>query len=112
MIDVTPVRDTGARLMVNDALPAGLESDNATLLRTGDVRTLPWLNTTSAEHAEFRANRFLAAVDHRGTDSFRLAYMVRAVSPGQFHHPAALVEDMNRPPARGQTASGTISVIE
>jgi alpha-2-macroglobulin len=29
--------------------------------------------------------------------AFRLAYVVRAVSPGTFHHPAASVEDMYRP---------------
>ncbi|MGX9355899.1 alpha-2-macroglobulin family protein [Roseobacteraceae bacterium S113] len=105
VLTVTPVNTTGARLMVNDPLPAGLEIDNPNLLRSGDLSEMAWLKTANVEHAQFRADRFLAAVDHGGTDSFRLAYIVRAVSPGRFHHPAALVEDMYRPEYRGQTAS-------
>ena len=33
--------------------------------------------------------------------------MVRAVSPGSFHHPAASVEDMYRPAYRARTDAGT-----
>jgi uncharacterized protein YfaS (alpha-2-macroglobulin family) len=63
--------------------------------------------------SEFRAERFLSAVDMRGgSDRVRLAYIVRAVTPGDFHHPAASVEDMYRPTFRAQTASGRVSVVE
>ena len=47
-----------------------------------------------------------------GDDRIRLAYIVRAVTPGDFHHPAASVEDMYRPTFRAQTASGRVSVVE
>jgi uncharacterized protein YfaS (alpha-2-macroglobulin family) len=40
-----------------------------------------------------------------------LAYIVRAVSPGQFHHPAATVEDMYRPEFRAWTDSGRVEVV-
>mgnify|MGYP006182067371 CR=1 FL=1 len=52
-----------------------------------------------------------AAIDRFDNATFRLGYIVRAVSPGSFHHPAASVEDMYRPDfrARGETGSVTIS---
>jgi hypothetical protein len=37
--------------------------------------------------------------------------MVRAVTPGQFHHPAASVEDMYRPRFRARTETGVIRVL-
>jgi uncharacterized protein YfaS (alpha-2-macroglobulin family) len=42
----------------------------------------------------------------------RFAYIVRAVTPGNFHHPAASVEDMYRPAFRAQTASGHVVITE
>ncbi|WP_390911527.1 MG2 domain-containing protein [Pseudosulfitobacter sp. SM2401] len=110
VLSIEPFENVGARLIVDDALPAGLEIDNPNLLRSGDIKGLDWLKPKFALHAEFRADRFLAAVDHRGNDAFQLAYIVRAVSPGDYHHPAALVEDMYRPEYRALTASGTLSV--
>ncbi|MGY3438568.1 MULTISPECIES: alpha-2-macroglobulin family protein [unclassified Marinovum] len=110
VLRVIPAEDTGARLMINDPLPAGFEIDNPNLLRSGDIRALDWLDPAEARHTEFRADRFLAAVDHRGDAAFELAYVVRAISPGAFHHPAAVVEDMYRPQYRARTASGQLLV--
>ena len=39
-----------------------------------------------------------------------LAYIVRAVTPGTFVHPAATVEDMYRPERYARSASGTLTV--
>ncbi len=111
VIDVDVKRKTQARLMVDDALPAGFEIDNPSLLRAGDIASLDWLpETANAEHAEFRTDRFIAAVDR--LNDFSLAYIVRAISPGVFHHPAAVVEDMYRPEFRARTAAGTVRVVE
>jgi len=110
VIGVTPFEDVGARLIVDDPLPAGFEIDNPNLLRGGDIAALDWLKTTEAEHAEFRSDRFVAAVDHRGADPFQLAYVVRAVTPGSYHHPAATVADMYRPEYRANTATGAVTV--
>lgn len=110
VLTVRPSEDTRARLMIDDPLPAGLEIDAPTLIRSGDIRGLGWLQTDSPETAEFRSDRFLAAIDQRGAETLRVAYMVRAVSPGRFHHPAALVEDMYRPDYRATTASGEVVV--
>jgi uncharacterized protein YfaS (alpha-2-macroglobulin family) len=99
--------------MINDPLPAGFEIDNPNILRGGDIRALDWLELeTETQTTEFRQDRFLAAVDWRSDKAFRLAYIVRAVSPGDFHHPAASVEDMYRPQFRARTAAGRLVVAE
>ena len=112
VLTVTPADDSGARLMINDALPAGFEIDNPNLMRAGDIAALDWLDPAYAEHAEFRTDRFLAAVDWQSDQPFTLAYVVRAISPGVFHHPAALVEDTYRPEYRATTASGRVVVTD
>ncbi|MFO1209776.1 MAG: alpha-2-macroglobulin family protein [Amaricoccus sp.] len=111
VVTVTPERDIQARLIVSDPLPAGLEIENPNLLRSGETGQLAWLDADDvATHAEFRADRFAAAVDWQGAAPFRLAYMVRAVSPGTFHRPAASVEDMYRPAYRARTDAGSVTV--
>lgn len=110
VLKVTPFEEVGARLMVDDPLPAGFEIDNPNLIRSGDIAALDWLNTVEAEHAEFRSDRFLAAVDQRGSDPFRLAYIVRAVTPGIYNHPAATVVDMYRPEYRANTDTGEVTI--
>ncbi|KAA8610737.1 alpha-2-macroglobulin family protein [Salipiger aestuarii] len=110
VLTVRPADDRHARLMIDDALPAGFEIDNPSLLRAGDIRALDWLQTSDVENAEFRAERFMAAVTRAGADPIRLAYIVRAVSVGTFHHPAALAFDMYRPEYRATTASGTLEI--
>jgi uncharacterized protein YfaS (alpha-2-macroglobulin family) len=110
VLTIQPFEEVGARLIVDDALPAGLEIDNPNLLRAGDIRALDWLKLAETETAQFRAERFVAAVDHRGDAPFQLAYVVRAISPGDYHHPAALVQDMYRPEYRAVTATGRVTV--
>jgi uncharacterized protein YfaS (alpha-2-macroglobulin family) len=112
VLDVRPDRGVaGGRLMVDDALPAGVEIDNPNLLRQGDIRALDWLNLHQfAEMTEARSERFLAAVDWTDDAPLRLAYILRAVSPGEFHHPAAQVQDMYRPTLRAVTDTGRVTI--
>ena len=112
VLTVNPFEGGEARLMVNDPLPAGLEIDNPNILRSGDIRALDWLDVAFPENTEFRSDRFLAAVDWRSNEPFDLAYIVRAISPGTYHHPAASVEDMYRPQYRAVTATGQMQVTE
>ncbi len=113
VLTIKPFSKVSARLMVNDPLPAGFEIDNPNLLRGGDIGALDWLNLeTGAENTEFRQERFLAAINWRSEKSFRLGYIVRAVSPGNFRHPAASVEDMYRPEFRAITDTGAVNVVE
>ena len=111
VLTVDAVDDGGARLMIDDPLPAGFEIDNPNILRSGDLSGLEWLELDYLEHAEFRADRFLAAVDIRGAKRVRAAYQVRAISPGSFHHPAATVEDMYRPQDRGWTETSRVRIV-
>nr|WP_245972074.1 alpha-2-macroglobulin family protein [Rhodovulum robiginosum] len=113
VIEVTPFGPSEARLIVTDPLPAGVEIDNPNLLRGGDLNALDWLDLTgTAEHAEFRQDRFVAAVDWRSDDAFRLGYILRATIPGHYRHPAASVEDMYRPAYRAWTGTGQVRVTE
>jgi uncharacterized protein YfaS (alpha-2-macroglobulin family) len=123
--------ETGGRILLVDRLPAGLEIENPRIVDSGDVKTLDWLKTTTKpEHTEFRDDRFVAAFDFFGSGDVRrgrrnadsdeehrqpansatVAYLVRAVTPGAFVHPAATVEDMYRPDRFARTASGRLEV--
>ncbi|MGJ8597138.1 alpha-2-macroglobulin family protein [Sulfitobacter sp.] len=110
VLEVQSFEDIGARLMVDDPLPGGFEIDNPNLLQSGSVKALDWLKVASPQNVEFRSDRFLAAVDHEGVGKFQLAYVVRAVSPGVYHHPAALVTDMYRPEYRANTGTARLIV--
>ena len=111
MLTVTSFEDVAARLMVEDPLPAGFEIDNPNLLRSGAVRGLEWLEVAPTQAEEFLADRFRAALDVRTTSPVYLAYKVRAVTPGDYHAPAASVHDMYRPDLRAVTATGRQSVL-
>ena len=119
---------TGGRVLLVDRLPAGLEIENPRLVDAGDVKTLGWLKTTlKPNHVDFRDDRFVAAFDFFGgrggghddgeeenrapASSATVAYLVRAVTPGSFVHPAATVEDMYRPDRFARTASGRLVVV-
>lgn len=113
VVTVTPFSKSEARLIVDDPLPAGFEIDNPNLMRGGDIRALDWLDLEDGvRHTEFRQDRFIAAIDWRSEEEFRLGYIVRAVSPGTYHHPAASVEDMYRPEYRATSDAGRVIVTE
>ncbi|MEI4484683.1 alpha-2-macroglobulin family protein [Frigidibacter sp. MR17.14] len=112
VLDITPLEGGAARLMIDDPLPAGIEIDNPALIRGGDIAALDWLETAEPASAEFRAERFRAAVDAQDGAAFRLAYILRAVTPGRFHQPAASLEDMYRPEFRARTATGEVTIAE
>lgn len=113
VLEVTPFGSGEARLMVNDPLPAGFEIDNPNLLTGGQIGALDWLDLEgNVTHSEFRQDRFLTALDRYSADPFRLAYIVRAISPGTYHHPAASVEDMYRPDFRARSETGQMVVTE
>lgn len=110
VLNIAPFEKAGARLIIDDPLPGGFEIDNPNLIRSGDIAELGWLKTANTQMVEFRADRFVAAVDHRDASAFQLAYVVRAVTPGAYHHPAATVEDMYRPAYRANTDTTRVTV--
>ncbi|EXJ15567.1 PAN domain protein [Imhoffiella purpurea] len=115
VVTVTADRARRARLILDDPLPAGFEIDNPNLIKAGAVADIPWLGfEEQARHAEFRADRFVGAIDRAEGAAlrFQFAYRLRAVSPGVFAHPAATVEDMYRPSLRAWTGTQVVEVSE
>ncbi|MEM7766467.1 MAG: alpha-2-macroglobulin [Pseudomonadota bacterium] len=102
-------------LIVADLLPAGFEIE--TILRPADgVReyeddgAFAWVGEiAAAKTAEARDDRFVAAVDVRDTE-MTLAYVVRAVTPGDFAIPGAVAEDMYRPDVFARSAAGRVVI--
>jgi uncharacterized protein YfaS (alpha-2-macroglobulin family) len=113
VLTVTEREKRRGSLMLVDHLPAGLEIDNPNLVDGGKVETLPWLKREiEPAMTEFRDDRFVAVFD-RWDDrqaTYSVAYVVRAVSPGRYIHPPAVIEDMYRPDKHGRTAQGRIEV--
>ncbi len=111
VLKVNQLNDWVARILVNDLLPAGFEIDNPGLVNSASLSAFTWLPQTEAAHLEFRNDRFVAAFNRNyGDASYTLAYVVRAVTPGVYAHPAASVEDMYRPEFSARTASGMMEV--
>lgn len=101
-----------AEIIVTDLLPAGLEIDNPKLVESANLGGFDWLGETTPAHVEFRNDRFVAAfrASTGNQDRFTTAYVVRAVVPGVYTHPAARVEDMYRPQFAAQTATRWMEV--
>lgn len=113
VLKITETEARDARLLLVDYLPAGLEIDNPHLVAGGELAGLPWYNPdVEAEHTEFRDDRFVAAFKRTSDQPafFQVAYIVRAVTPGIYAHPPAVVEDMYRPERFGRTGFGTVKV--
>ncbi|NNH58473.1 alpha-2-macroglobulin family protein [Rhizobium laguerreae] len=113
---VIHVRETNAwpsRIVITDLLPAGFEIDNPNLVDSAQMTNFDWIGEISAAHTEFRYDRFVAAFNRAEGDEreFNVAYVVRAVTPGTYDHPAASVEDMYRPELSARTATGKMEVV-
>jgi uncharacterized protein YfaS (alpha-2-macroglobulin family) len=113
VLRITEPQPQYGRVMVADYLPAGFEIDNPRLVSSGETGTLPWIeDAAEPASSEFRDERFSAAFDRKEKDPavFTVAYVVRAVAPGQYVLPQAYVEDMYRPDRFGRTATGRVEV--
>lgn len=113
VLKVTENNPWRSRVLITDLLPAGLEIDNPSLVSSADLSNFEWIGEVEAAHTEFRSDRFVAAFDRQGGsgDDITLAYVVRAVTPGTYDHPAATVEDMYRPQFSARTATGRMQVL-
>ncbi len=101
--------------IIADLLPAGFEIE--TILNPEDAggrgRNGPykWVGELSYPRvAEARDDRFVAAVDVHGKRRFTLAYVVRAVTPGDYVAPGAVIEDMYRPGVFARTGVGRVKI--
>lgn len=106
--------DTGLahQALVVDLLPAGFEVENTRLSGQSGTGALDWLPAlTPTTHVEIRDDRYVAAFDlARGQRDFTLAYLVRAVTPGEYAHPPLLAEDMYAPEYRARTSLDRVRV--
>lgn len=110
VLEIESENEWPARIAITDLLPAGFEIDNPRLVGSAELATFDWLGDPTAAHSEFRDDRFVAAFDTEGPGTFTAAYVVRAVTPGVYAHPAAVVEDMYRPQFNARTAAGMMEV--
>jgi hypothetical protein len=107
-------RARAGRLLIVDPIPAGFEIENPNLSASGVTSGYDWLVAdNNVSHTEARTDRFVAAIDRTESDSLelRVAYTVRAVSPGVFTQPGATVEDMYRPELSARSGHGQVEVV-
>ena len=114
VLTATPANDFAARVLITDMLPAGVTIDNPSLVSSADLANFDWIGEVTPAHTEFRSDRFVAAFDKPSGDvnEITVAYVVRAVTPGQYDYPAAVVEDMYRPQLSARTATGKMEVVK
>ena len=107
-----PQRQPYASYVLADLLPAGFEIEAVvTPEEAGPQGVFNHLGDLSRPQiAEARDDRFVAAIDASSDDVVRLAYLVRAVTPGQFVLPGAVSEDMYRTDVFARTASGQVII--
>lgn len=113
VLKMTEPQPQFGRVIVADYLPAGFEIDNPRLVSSGETGTLAWIaDAAEPVHSDFRDDRFTVAFERKQDSApvFTVAYVVRAVSPGRYVLPQAIVEDMYRPDRFGRTATGTIEI--
>ncbi|MEM7729161.1 MAG: alpha-2-macroglobulin [Pseudomonadota bacterium] len=115
LLDASGNDTSDAMWVLADLLPAGVEIE--TVLGSSDAgETGPfgWLGALSdVDMVEARDDRFVASWRTQaryGDGNRRLAYVVRAVTQGEFAMPGAHLEDMYRPGRTAQTAGGRIQV--
>lgn len=101
--------------IIADLLPAGFEiesiltpEDGASEGAGGPYRWIGPIAWTKV--AEARDDRYVAAIDLYSKDAVRLAYLVRAVTPGEFVFPGAVIEDMYRPGVFARTAGTRLKI--
>jgi uncharacterized protein YfaS (alpha-2-macroglobulin family) len=113
VVHVTESNNWPSRIVVTDLLPAGFQIDNPSLVDSAQLTNFDWIGDVTAAHTEFRNDRFVAAFNRSADDNreINVAYVVRAVTPGIYDHPAASVEDMYRPQLSARTATGKMEVV-
>ncbi|WP_179862150.1 Ig-like domain-containing alpha-2-macroglobulin family protein [Longibacter salinarum] len=104
-------------VVVDDALPAGLEPINAAFATTsGEISENAETGSDrwwgSFNHTEKRDDRVLLFADYLQQGEHAYTYVARATTRGTYTHPPAEAEMMYEPETRGRTATGTLIVTE
>ncbi len=77
-----------------DLLPAGMEIE--AILEPGETAYNNVSDLSVFQTSEMRDDRMVAATKTYGRKTYRIAYLIRAVTPGDFVWPGAVVQDMYR----------------
>jgi uncharacterized protein YfaS (alpha-2-macroglobulin family) len=102
-------------LVLDDPLPAGFEIETA--LGPDDGRGTGQAGSSNGPYSflgqinaplaqESRDDRYIASLNVDGGKSFAVAYVARAVTPGDFYLPGADAHDMYRPQVYARSAGG------
>jgi alpha-2-macroglobulin len=98
-------------LAVDDALPAGFEIEAVLGPDDADKGPFKFLGTlTTPKVQESRDDRYVAALDLAGGKTFALAYVARAVTPGDFYAPGAEILDMYHAGVNARSAGGRTQI--
>ena len=113
-LSLTPKRQARASYVIADLLPAGFEIE-AVLSPSdaGEQGIYSFLGDLARpDIAEARDDRFVAAIttSPRYAETSRLAYLVRAVTPGDFAMPGAAAEDMYAPDVFARSEAGRVRI--
>ena len=115
VLRVKPEQSRTNPLIIADLLPAGFEIE--TILRPADgvlndttSGVFAWVGEIDrAKTAEARDDRYIAAIDVQA-ESVTLAYLVRAVTSGEFVLPGVVAEDMYRPEVQARSAAARVVI--
>lgn len=104
-------------VVLADLLPAGFEIEAVLRAKDGErdyeeSGTYSWLGEISNfAVTEARDDRFIASTSTDRRRELQAAYIVRAVTGGDFILPGAVVEDMYRPADRAITETGRVQIM-
>ncbi len=107
--------------LITDLLPAGLEIESilggAALSGQDEnaASSIKWLgDLTPLRFSDARDDRFVAApeMQYLGGQKFRVAYIARAITPGNYVHPGVYIEDMYQPRFKARGGTGKLNVVK
>lgn len=109
VLSVTPQDKREHPLIVADLLPAGWEIQAVLTPETSGPYSYVG-DLSYPDIAEARDDRFLASMTVRDGDRAQFAYVVRAVTPGDFALPGVVAEDMYRADVFGRSGAGRVQI--
>lgn len=113
-VNIKPERKRSAMIVLADLLPAGLEIESIlTPEETTEGMAYSFVGQLSdLDLAEARDDRLVVSdrLSRWDNEPLVTAYIVRAVTEGDFIFPGAVAEDMYRPEIRGRTAASRLKV--
>ena len=98
--------------LILDLLPSGFEIENPTISGFDETEGLKWLGEKSAtEKQAYRDDRYIAALQAGSVGKFKVAYIARAVTKGEFAYAPTLIEAMYKPYYRALSLNKSDRVI-